>query len=181
MVSTRPLALLAGILLAAASRLIPHPPNVTPIAAMALFGGAYFSNRAAAYLVPLAAMVLSDLALGFHPTMPFVYASFILIVLIGSRLRGRRTLSTVTLSALASSVLFFLVTNFGVWVMGTLYPKTLAGLAAAYVAALPFFRNTVLGDLSYVAILFGGFALLERYLPALREDHRLVQTEKANQ
>jgi len=79
----------------------------------------------------------------------------------------------VTIAALASSVLFFLVTNLGVWVTGTLYPKSWAGLAAAYLAALPFFRNTVLGDLSYVALLFGGFALLERYLPALREDPRL--------
>lgn len=173
MVSTRPLALLAGILLAAASRLIPHPPNVTPIAAMALFGGAYFSNRAAAYVVPLAAVVLSDLILGFHSTMPFVYASFLLIVLIGSRLRRQKNVSAVAGASLVSSVLFFLVTNFGVWLTGTLYPRTWAGLAAAYVAALPFFRNTVLGDLSYVAVLFGGFALLERYLPALREDHQL--------
>ncbi len=173
MVSARPLVLIAGILLAAASRLMPHPPNVTPIAAMALFGGAYFANPTAAYLVPLAAMGLSDLILGFHRTLPFVYGSFVLIVLIGYRLRRPRTVGSVTIAALASSVLFFLVTNLGVWVTGTLYPKSWAGLAAAYLAALPFFRNTVLGDLSYVVFLFGGFALLERYLPALGEDHRL--------
>ena len=173
MVSTRPRVLFAGILLAAVSRLIPHPPNVTPIAAMALFGGAYFSHRAAAFLVPLAAMVLSDLFLGFHPTTPFVYGSFALIVLIGYGLRGRKTVFTVAMAALASSVLFFLVTNFGVWATGTLYPRTWTGLATAYLAALPFFRNTVLGDLVYVAVLFAGFALLERSLPALREDHRL--------
>lgn len=173
MVSTRPLVLIAGIVLAAASRLMPHPPNVTPIAAMALFGGVHFSNPAAAYLVPLAAMALSDLVLGFHDTLPFVYGSFVLIVLIGSRLRREKTLVSVTIAALGSSVLFFLVTNFGVWATGTLYPKSWAGLATAYLAALPFFRNTVLGDLSYVAVLFGGFALLERYLPALREDHQL--------
>lgn len=171
MISARPLALAVGVLLAAASRLIPHPPNVTPIAAMALFGGAYFSNLTAAYVVPLAAMLLSDVILRFHRTMPFVYASFLLIVLIGYRLR-RRTGSAVALAALASSVLFFVVTNFGVWVTGTLYPKSLSGLATAYAAALPFFRNTIVGDLLYVAVLFGGFALLERYVPALREGQR---------
>jgi len=173
MVSTRPLVLFAGILLAAVSRLIPHPPNVTPIAAMALFGGAYFSHRAAAFLVPLAAMVLSDLFLGFYHTTPFVYGSFALIVVIGYGLRRRKTLFTVGIAALASSVLFFLMTNFGVWAIGTLYPKTWAGLVTAYLWALPFFRNTVLGDLAYVAVLFGGFALLERALPTLRERHRL--------
>lgn len=173
MLSARPLALLAGILLAAASRLLPHPPNVTPIAAMALFGGAHFSSLAAACVVPLAAMLLSDAVLGFHPTMAFVYASFLVIVLIGSRLRARRTAAPVLTATVLSSILFFVVTNFGVWMAGTLYPKTWAGLMSAYLAALPFLRNTVLGDLSYVAVLFGGFALLERYLPLLRDDRRL--------
>src|SRR2546430_16876942 len=111
MVSTRPLVLFAGILLAAVSRLIPHPPNVTPIAAMALFGGAYFSHRAAAFLVPLAAMVLSDLFLGFHPTTPFVYGSFALIVLIGYGLLGRKTVLPVAMASLRSSVMFFTVTS----------------------------------------------------------------------
>ena len=175
MVPARPLVLFVGVLLAAASRLIPHPANVTPIAAMALFGGAHFSNRVAAFLVPLSAMILSDLILGFHSTMPFVYGSFVLIVLIGTLLRRRRTVPAVGVAAMASSVLFFLVTNFGVWVTGTLYPKTWTGLVTAYVAGLPFFRNTVLGDLFYVAVLFGGFAFLERYIPALREDQTVTR------
>ena len=173
MISARPLVLFAGILLAAVSRLLPHPPNVTPVAAMALFAGAQFSHLAAACAVPLAAMVLSDVLLGFHSTMPFVYGSFLLIVLVGTQVRRRKTLLPVVMATLASSVLFFVVTNFGVWVMGTLYPKSWAGLTTAYVAALPFFRNTVLGDLAYVAVLFGGFALLERYLPVLRYDRPL--------
>lgn len=181
MISARPLVLFAGILLAAASRLLPHPPNVTPIAAMALFGGAQSSSLAAAFAVPLAAMVLSDVVLGFHSTMLFVYGSFLLIVLVGALLRKRKTVVPLAMATLASSVLFFLVTNFGVWAMGSLYSKTWAGLITAYVAALPFFRNTVLGDLLYVGLLFGGFALLERYLPILREDHRLAQTERVNQ
>jgi hypothetical protein len=159
------------VLLAAASRLIPHPDNVTPLAAMALFGGAHLSNRAAAVAVPLTALLLSDLVLGFHSTMPFVYGSFIVIVLIGARLGRRKAVLPVAIAALASSVLFFLVTNFGVWAMGTMYPETWAGLTAAYVAAVPFFRNTVVGDLAYVAMLFGGFAYLERQFPALRADH----------
>jgi hypothetical protein len=70
---------------------------------------------------------------------------------------------------LASSVLFFVLTNFGVWAFDALYPKTLEGLMACYVAAIPFFRNTLLGDLSYTVVLFGGFALLERRIPVLRD------------
>lgn len=173
MISARPLALITGVLLAAASRLLPHPPNVTPIAAMALFGGAHFSSLAAACVVPLAAMLLSDAVLGFHSTMAFVYVSFLAIVLIGSRLRTRKMVIPVLAATLLSSILFFVVTNFGVWIAGSLYPKTWAGLLGAYLAAVPFLRNTVLGDLSYVAVLFGGFALLERYLPILRDDRRL--------
>src|SRR5213593_4904638 len=141
MISARPLVLFAGILLAAASRLLPHPPNVAPVAAMALFAGAQFSHLAAACAVPLAAMVLSDVLLGFHSTMPFVYGSFLLIVLVGTQVRRRKTSLPVVMATLASSVLFFVITNFGVWVTGTLYPKTWAGLTTAYVAALPFFRN----------------------------------------
>lgn len=166
-----------GVLIAAAAvaRLVPHPPNVAPIAAMALFGGAMFANVWLAVLVPIAAMVLSDLVLGLHGTLPFVYASFLLITGIGLWLRqaaGARGRipgpAMIGGAAVASSVLFFLVTNFGVWLTAPFYPKTAAGLWAAYTAGLPFFRNTVLGDLFYCAVLFGGFALLERLVPAIR-------------
>lgn len=170
---------LAGMILAAAaSRLIPHPPNFAPIGAMALFGGACFAHRRAAFVVPLAAMFLSDLAigllsgnlsLGLHRLIPVVYGSFALIVCLGFWLRTRRTVVPIAGATLAGSVLFFVLTNFGVWSMGFLYPKTWEGLVACYVAAIPFFHNTLLGDATYSAVLFGGLALAEKGFPMLRE------------
>jgi hypothetical protein len=172
------LVLVGMILAAAASRLIPHPPNFTPTGAMALFGGACFAQRRAAFVVPLAAMFLSDLAigllsgnlsLGLHRLIPVVYGSFALIVCLGFWLRTRRTVGRIAVAALASSVLFFVLTNFGVWALGSWYPKTWEGLVACYAAAIPFFRNTLLGDAVYATVLFGGLALAEKGLPALRE------------
>ncbi|HWZ95366.1 MAG TPA: DUF6580 family putative transport protein [Opitutaceae bacterium] len=160
---------LAGmIFLAAASRLIPHPPNFTPLAAMALFGGASISDRRLAFGLPLAALLLSDAVLGFYHGMIWVYGSFALIVCLGWQLQSRRRLLPVAGTALASSVLFFALTNFGVWASDGMYPRTLAGLGACYVAAIPFFQNTIAGDLFYAALLFGGFALAEKKFPALR-------------
>jgi len=162
-------ATLAGmIFLAAALRLIPHPPNFTPVAAMALFGGAYLSERRLAFGLPLAALLLSDAVLGFYQGMIWVYGSFALIVCLGLQLRSRRRLLPIAGAALAGSVLFFVVTNFGVWASGGLYPRTLTGLGACYAAAIPFFQNTIAGDLVYTALLFGGFAIVERKFPALR-------------
>ena len=166
---TRLAVILTAILVAAALRLLPHPPNFTPIGAMALFGGAYFGKRALAFAAPLGALLLSDAILGFHSGMAFVYGSVALIVLIGWAVARRITPLTIAGAALASSVLFFIVTNFGTWATGELYPPTIAGLAACYVAAIPFFQNTLAGDLFFSALLFGGFALLEQRLPTLRE------------
>jgi hypothetical protein len=165
---TRVLAILAAILLAAALRLAPHPPNFSPIGAIALFGGAYFGRRALAFAAPLGAMLLSDAIIGFHTGMPFVYASVALIVLIGWAVRTRMTPLRIAAAAVLSSILFFAVTNFGVWLKGIYYPQTLSGLVDCYVAAIPFFQNTLAGDLVFSALLFGGFALLERRLPRLR-------------
>ncbi|MFL6787246.1 MAG: DUF6580 family putative transport protein [Sphingomicrobium sp.] len=161
-------AILTAIFVAAALRLVPHPPNFTPIAAMALFGGAQLGRRALAFAAPLGALLLSDAVIGFHSGMPYVYGSVALIVLIGWAIAKRVAALTVASAAVASSVLFFVVTNFGTWATGELYPSTLAGLSACYVAAIPFFQNTLAGDLVYSCLLFGGFALLERRLPRLR-------------
>ena len=166
--NARLLALIAAIVAAAAFRLVPHPPNFTPIAAMALFSGAYLGRQGLAFAAPLAALLLSDLVLGFYPEAIFVYVSVAATVLIGLLLVRRVTFLAVGAAALASSLLFFLVTNFGVWLLMDYYPKTAAGLVACYVAAIPFFQNTVAGDLFYSALLFGGFALLERMVPKLR-------------
>ena len=161
--------LTAMILLAAASRLIPHPPNFTPIAALALFGGASFADKRAAFLVPLAGLLLSDLVLGFYALMPVVYGSFALIVCLGFWLRRQRSVARIAGAAVASAVLFFIVTNFGVWAFGTLYPRTAAGLTECYIAAIPFFQNTLSSNLLYAGVLFGGLALAEKRFVSLRE------------
>jgi hypothetical protein len=147
--------LLAVLLVAfaALSRFIPHPANFTPIAAMALFGGVYFGKRYA-FVIPLAAMLVSDYFLGFHNVLPYVYGSFILIGLIGIWLKGHKSLGWIVGASLTSSILFFIITNFGVWMTGG-YPQNLAGLVECYIVAIPFFRNTLLGDLLYVGVLFG--------------------------
>src|SRR3954454_17237153 len=141
-------ALLLAVLAAAALRLVPHPPNFTPIGAMALFSGAYLARRGAiAFVAPLAALFLSDVVLGFYHGMATVYFSVALIVLLGSFALRRVSAIRVGAAAITSSVLFFVVTNFGMWLFSGLYPRTLPGLEACYVAAIPFFQNTVGGDL----------------------------------
>ncbi|HEU5482461.1 MAG TPA: DUF6580 family putative transport protein [Sphingomicrobium sp.] len=165
----RLVALLLAIFAAAAMRLLPHPPNFSPIAAMALFSGAYLPRRLLAFAAPFGALILSDLVLGgFYPGMNFVYLSFGLTVLIGWAVAKRKTALTIAGAALASSVLFFVLTNFGMWLFSGFYPLTWGGLVACYVAAIPFFQNTVAGDLFFTALLFGGFAIAERLVPALR-------------
>ncbi len=160
--------LIVMIAAAAATRLLPHPPNMTSVAAVALLGGAYFSNRWLAFLVPLAALLVSDLLLGFYQHMEFIYLSFALIVWIGLGLQRRQTASRIAAATVLSALVFFVVSDFGIWAFGSLYPKTYAGLIACYVAAIPFLRNMLLGDALYTAILFGGFRLLEARFAALR-------------
>ncbi len=169
MSKSRLLVVVLMILAAAASRLIPHPPNLASITAVALFGGAYLTNKRLALIVPIAALFLSDLILGFYRHMEIVYGSFLLVVFLGFWLQRKRSALRIAGAALASSVIFFIVTNFGVWAFESLYPKTAAGLLACYVAAIPFFQNTLVGDALYTAVLFGGFALAERLFPVLRE------------
>lgn len=163
--------ILASLLVLAAvfSRLIPHPPNFTPIAATALFGGAYFNDKKLSFAIPLIALFLSDLILGLHTLLPVVYACFALIVLIGFRLRENKSVTKVGIAAISSSVIFFIVTNFGVWLIGSYYSKTIEGLTACYVAAIPFFQNSLSGDLFYTGVLFGGFELVRKYTPILQE------------
>ena len=146
----------AIILLAVISRLLPHPPNFAPIAGLALFSGSHFKKKVA-LLIPISAMIFSDLFLGWHSTLVYVYASFVVITLIGSRLSQKPNGKSLALASFFSSILFFLVTNFGVWLSGGLYPKTLGGLHQSYLMALPFFRNTILSDLLYTFSFFYGF------------------------
>lgn len=168
-------SLTAVIFIAATFRLVPHPPNFTPIAAMALFGGAHFPAIGSAPAVPFGAMLLSDAILvlavyGWHGlgVMPFVYGSFALAVCLGRRIRQRPRLPLVGAAALTSALLFYLVTNLGVWLCSPMYPPTCQGLIACYTAAIPFFGNTIAGDLFYASLLFGGFELMQRRVPVLR-------------
>jgi hypothetical protein len=160
---------LAGMILAAAaSRLIPHPPNFSPIAALALFGGAQFADKRQAFLVPLAAMFLSDLIIGLHSLIPVIYGSFALIVCLGFWVQRNQNLGRIGGAALLGALLFFVTTNFGVWLFASFYPKTGGGLLACYTEAIPFFWNTLTSDLIYTAILFGGLRAAEWRWPVLR-------------
>ena len=165
---SRILALLSAIVLAAALRLVPHPPNFTPIGAMALFSGAYLGRRSLAFVAPLGALLLSDLVLGFYHGQLTVYFSVALVVVIGMAALRRVSPVRVGVAAIASSVLFFINTNFGMWMFSGIYPRTVAGLSACYVAAIPFFQNTLAGDLFYATLLFGGFRIAELMMPRLR-------------
>ena len=162
--------LLTGIIIAAAFfRLIPHPPNFAPIAAMALFGGAYFNKKWAAFLIPLAAMFVTDLFLGFHATMWAVYLSFALIVVIGMMMIKQKKVGNIFFASVTASVTFFVLTNFGVWLSTPYYAKTGTGLAACFTAAIPFFHQTLLSDLFFVAIMFGLYELVKSKFPVLAQ------------
>jgi len=167
------------ILLAAFSRLLPHLPNFTPIGGMALFGAAYFSKKYFAFIVPFVALWASNLVLdniflsqyyeGFvWFSNPLVFVGFAFIVLLGLKVLKKVKPLNLLGASLAASLIFFLVSNFGTWLSGGMYPKSFGGLMVCYTAAIPFFWNTLLGDLFYVTVLFGAFELVKRQYPALK-------------
>ena len=147
--------LVSLIFFAILSRFLPHPPNFTPIAAIALLSSKGFTNRWVVFLIPIVSLFISDLFIGLHATIPFVYISFILIALLGLYVKKINIVSV-----LLSSTIFFLVSNFGVWLL--YYPISTEGLVQCYTLALPFFLNTVLGDLVYGALLIYPFYALQR-------------------
>ena len=170
-----------AILVAAVSRLLPHPFNFTPIAAMALFGGAMLSNKKVAFIIPLLAMLLSDgilelvSGIGFHNTIIYVYASFVLITFIGIYIRNNARAVNIIVASIISSILFFLITNAAVWIAGG-FEFGLNGLLTTLLAGIPFYNhelfgsfffNTVAGDLFWCGILFGSFYLAKAKFPAL--------------
>lgn len=173
-----PLILGAMILVAALTRVVPHPWNFSPVEAMALFGGAYFASRSLALAIPLVAMLASDLILAmlnggaywsYFGSVSFVlvYACIALSTVMAFGMRGKVNGARVLGYSLAGSVMFFLITNFATWLGSPMYPQNAAGLMAAYAAGVPFFKGTLFGTLFYSALLFGGFALLRRKVPAL--------------
>jgi hypothetical protein len=145
---------------AAAARLLPHPANFAPVTAVAIFGGAVLPRKLAVW-VPLAAMLLSDLVIGFYDyrVMFAVWASYVLIAFASSRWLARPSFAKGALLTALSSLFFFITTNFAVWASSDMYAHTWRGLADCYIMALPFFRNTFLSDALYTAILFGTYAL----------------------
>jgi len=150
--------IISFIVIAVLIRLVPHMPNVTPITAMALFSGVYLTNKKLAFIIPLLAMFLSDLFLGFSGITLFVYAAFILVSYIGFSSK-KITIKTI----LISSISFFLITNFGVWLIA--YPKTLNGLLECYTLAIPFFRNSIIGDFFFAGIMYFSFEFVaNKYL-----------------
>ncbi|WP_138991971.1 DUF6580 family putative transport protein [Larkinella sp. C7] len=174
LIHIRTASLAAIIVVTALSRLLPHPYNFTPIAALALFGAATFERKWLGLAIPLAAMLLSDLFLGFHSGMMSVYSAFTVIWLLGVVLLRRVTFGRVLTASLLSSALFFLITNFAVWYGSSFYPQTPQGLMASYAAGLAFydgqsfFLNAVLGDLTFSTVLFGSYYLLQRQFPVFR-------------
>lgn len=188
---TSHIGVIAGMIaLAVATRLIPHPWNVTAVTAVALFGGAMLRDWRLALIVPLTAMWLSDVVLnnhiyaqyfdGFvlwHSDLAWTYAAVALTVLLGRTLLSRRrgVLRVAGVSVTASS-LFFVLTNLGVWASGLLYPLTAAGLLACYIAAIPFYAQQIVGDLVWCAVLFSGYALVCRHLPSARSRQRAALT-----
>lgn len=166
----RGLLLTAMILFAAMVRIVPHPWNLTPVGAMALFSGAAFRNRWLSFLFPLLALLAGDAIVGFHVLMPVVYASFLISIVIGFWLRKNRSILRLAGAVLLSAIQFFLITNFGVWEFLNSYAKTFSGLVECYVAGLPLLWNTLAGDAFFSALLFGALFLAERSYPALRSE-----------
>lgn len=159
------LVALVLVLIGVSLRLLPHPPNFAPIAAIALFGGVYLSRKKA-LLLPILAMAVSDVFIGYYEfsLMIFVYGSFLACVLLGLWLKKHKKWHTVLGSSLLAALIFFFLTNFAVWLFTPWYPKTISGLIQCYLMALPFFRNTLFGNLFYVSCFFGAYELAKVWI-----------------
>lgn len=164
----RSVVIVTLIVLAAVLRIVPHPWNLTPVGAIALFSGAMFRKRWIAFLLPLASLFAGDIFVGFHKLMFVVYASFAISVAIGRWLTEKRSVARIGGAVFLGALQFFAVTNFGMWAVGGFYPRTAAGLVNCFVAGVPYFWNTLSGDAVFACVLFGGFAFAERILPAMR-------------
>ena len=163
------------ILIAAFARIIPHYPNFTPLCAIALFGAKYFNNRYLAFIVPIIALWFSDIIINnfilsqyfdgftlFYSGFYWQYGSFILIALLGRKtLKNLSFLKLIGVS-ISSSLLFFIISNFGVWVSGSFYSKDIMGLIACYIAAIPFYFGTLSGSIFYSFFLFGSYEILSK-------------------
>lgn len=173
------------VLVAALTRLLPLPENFSPIAAVCLFGAAHFAHRWQAIAIALAAVMFSDIALnniihaeymdGFtvlYDGWMWQYAMYIITVVFGAWLFKNHITATRTLvGVLGASLLFFIGSNFGVWMSGTMYPMDLGGLVSCYAAGIPFLKGTVAGNLFFTVLLFGVYYAVSKSLPQLRPEH----------
>jgi hypothetical protein len=146
--------IIIGILL----RFIPHTANFTPVAAIAIFAGVYL-NKKQALIVPLLLMVISDIFLGMHNVVIFTWGSFVLVTLLGIWAKNLKTFKAVASTSIVSSVLFYIITNFGVWAMGW-YPQNTKGLIDCYVMGLPFLRTFSIATLVYTIVFFGAYEVI---------------------
>lgn len=177
------LLVLSGLILAAAiSRLIPHPYNFAPIGAMSLFGAAYFSDKKLSFILPFVAMFISDLLINnilyasyyqgftiFTPGFLWVYGAIAAIVIAGIFILKKVSVSRILVGSLSASIIFFVISNFGVWLSDPDYPLTISGLLLCYEMAIPFFQNTIAGDLVYSGVLFGSFEFAKTKIPELKK------------
>ena len=154
-------SILILITILAFSRLIPHPPNFTPLLGMAAFSGVIFDRKILAFVVPLVAMLLSDLVIGFHSSMPIIYFAIMLNVGVGFLLVSKFSYLKSILALVFGALIFFIVTNFAVWLGSGMYSQDLNGLISCYIMALPFFQNTLLSSLVYGLGAFYLFDLFE--------------------
>ena len=149
------------------TRLIPHPPNFTPILSFALLSGVYSKNNLGIF-IPISIMLLSDMVLGSHGTIIWVYSSLFVIYLIGYYFIKNISFKNVLLGSLVGSFLFFILTNLGVWFVG--YPKTIEGLITCYVAAIPFYKNTLLSAMIYTSVIHALYLLLHEKFAILKSN-----------
>ncbi len=161
--------LLAVLVLAAFWRILPHPDNMTPVMAVALFAGLYLNNPLLRVAAPIVTLLVSDLVIGFHDTMLFVYAAMLVPVALGPLLRDR-TVPWFAGASVANALIFFVITNAGVWLVSGMYSHDLAGLLQCFTLALPFLWKTMAGDLFFTISFFALFGLLQKY-----QDRHLVQ------
>ena len=159
----------AIIFLVSLTRIIPHLDNFTPILALAIFGGAYLPNKKTALLIPISAMFLSDLILGFHSQIYAVYGTIIALSYLGRIIKSNINFRNLTITGIGGSLIFFIVTNFSVWLVDNLYPLTLNGLIQCYVMAIPFFHNTLISTLLFLSILFLGYTFVENKYQVLKK------------
>ena len=157
------LILVIGLItLAIFSRWIPHPPNMTALSAVALFTAHHLNHKYGGLIALMTALLISDMTLGFYSGMWFVYAAFVLVFFVGQLILKSFSPTKLFAASVTSSLLFFVITNLGVWVSGQLYPMNVVGFVECFVMAIPFLKNQLIGDLFYSAVLFGSFAYYQK-------------------